>query len=345
MEGFSMSGLRRTAIDLFTADEHAVLARWFDQAPPDFAKHIVPQEAARQLGFAKQPDHYRLIDAAAAFVVLERVERFLPQWAVENDGKLILGRRYRHDTKFPNRTVLLQPRHLFTINWADSAHGFSWPVAYYVTWIPYYDRFVVTSSADCPDMFGYCDFALGAFGIDKPIKQGAGGIICADWTCHSESEQPRWVCLLDVGFISGSEVCAWATRSGLAKTTRSMRKVKLKRRCSVTYGAVGLIRQQKSIVLEELPRFNLQALCDPGNVVDRYIPLSPFDRTQVGPVDPAIIGQGFLRKSPCSAYPAHVFSQDIPQRAFVRPFHGRRYCRLVLLRRTLLSYIQQRAFG
>ena len=111
-----MSGLRRTAIDLFTADQHAVLARWFSQAPPEFAKHIAPEEAICRLGFAKQPDHYRLIDAAAAFVILERVERFLPQWAISNGGNLVLGRDYRDHAKVPNRTVVLQPRHLFTIN-------------------------------------------------------------------------------------------------------------------------------------------------------------------------------------------------------------------------------------
>jgi hypothetical protein len=210
MEGFSMSELCRAAIDLFTADEHAVLARWFSQAPPDLAMHIQPEEAARRLGFAKQPDHYSLIDAAAAFVVLERVEHLLPQWGMSIDGNLVLGRDYRQHAKIPNRTVLLQPRHLFTINWADSGPGFSWPVAYYVTWIPYYDRFVVTSSADCADMFGYCDFALGAFGIDKPIKEGTREIISADWTSHRESEQPRWACLFNTGLISKAEADAWA---------------------------------------------------------------------------------------------------------------------------------------
>jgi hypothetical protein len=103
----------------------------------------------------------------------------------------------------PNRTVLLQPRHLFTINWADSGSGFSWPMSYYIAWLPYYDRFVVTASADCPDLFGYCDFALGAFGIDKPIKDDAREIICADWIRHRAFEQQRWASLLETGLISG----------------------------------------------------------------------------------------------------------------------------------------------
>jgi hypothetical protein len=49
--------------------------------------------------------------------------------------------------------------------------------------------------------------------------------------------------------------------------------------------------------------------------------------------------QGFLRQATSSAKPPHVLRQDVPQRSFVRPLHGRKYCPLTLLRRTLLSYI------
>ena len=41
----------RRAVDLFTPDEHAVLAQWFKTEPPDIAKDIVPEEAAGRLGF------------------------------------------------------------------------------------------------------------------------------------------------------------------------------------------------------------------------------------------------------------------------------------------------------
>ena len=51
-------------------------------------------------------------------------------------------------------------------------------MAYYVAWLPYYDRFVVTASAYCPESFGYCDFALGAFGIETPlVSHGHGGLL------------------------------------------------------------------------------------------------------------------------------------------------------------------------
>jgi hypothetical protein len=206
-----MSQVRTTAVDLFTPDEHATLAEWFWVNPPASAQDIVVDEAISRLGFDKEPGHYRLIDAAVAFIVLERAEQRLPQWSAIRDDELILARKYRHASKIPNRKVVLQPRHLFTVNWADSGPGFSWPTAYYVTWLPYYDRYVITASADCPDALGYCDFALGAFAINTPIKEGARKIICADWSDQNTAwEQQRWAYLFFAELISKQEAEAWA---------------------------------------------------------------------------------------------------------------------------------------
>jgi hypothetical protein len=203
-----MSAIRSKVVGLFTPDEDAVLARWFGAEPPDNARSVVVAEAIERLGLDEEPGHYSLLAAAVAFVVLERAEGTLPQWALRDDTGLILARKYRTDV--PERTVILQPRHLFTINWADSGPGFSWPVAYYVTWIPYYDRFVVTASGDSPDAFGYCDFALGAFGIEISVKEGAKAIISRDWRSqHDELDQQHWECLLDTGLVSELEAHAW----------------------------------------------------------------------------------------------------------------------------------------
>jgi hypothetical protein len=84
-------------------------------------------------------------------------------------------------------------------------------VAYYVAWLPYYDRFVVTASADCPDGFGYCDFAIGTFGTETPIKEGARRAICDDWHNQwSAGEQTRWAYLFKTGLISKEDADAWA---------------------------------------------------------------------------------------------------------------------------------------
>lgn len=207
-----MPKVRTVAVDLFSPDEHAVLAQWFGVDPPSCAKDIVVAEAARRLGFEEEPGHYRLIDAVVAFIVLERVEKDLPQWAAfDRDWNLIEARKYRDEATVPDRTVLMVPRYLFTLNWADSGPGFSWPEAYFVTWVPQYDRFVVTGSWDCPDALGYCDFALGAFGADTRLKDGAKRIICRNWADQrDQGDAQRWACLFGTGLISEPEASAWA---------------------------------------------------------------------------------------------------------------------------------------
>jgi hypothetical protein len=133
MEGFSMF---RRAVDLFTPDEHAR----FRTKPPGCAQDILPQDAAKRLGFTREPFHYLLNDAVVAYIVLEQIERQLPGWsAITDDGEFVTERHFRDVSAILHRKVaVLPPRHLLTINWADSGPGYSWPVAYYVAWLPYY---------------------------------------------------------------------------------------------------------------------------------------------------------------------------------------------------------------
>jgi hypothetical protein len=109
--------------------------------------------------------------------------------------------------------VELLPQHLFTINWADSGPGVCWPVAYLATYVPGFDRTIVTASADTPEMYGACDFALGAFGPERSIVQGSREAITADWTKQRDKyEQGRLENLFDTGLIDPAEAVAWADK-------------------------------------------------------------------------------------------------------------------------------------
>ena len=111
------------------------------------------------------------------------------------------------------RKVELLPQHLFTINWADSGPGVCWPVAYLATYVPGFDRTIVTASADTPEMYGACDFALGAFGPERSIVQGSREAITADWTKQRDKyEQGRLENLFDTGLIDPAEAVAWADK-------------------------------------------------------------------------------------------------------------------------------------
>jgi len=192
------------AVDLFTVDEHLVLCDWFGIDHPR-SERWVP-DILDEWNIPEEICGYQRTSAAVAQVLLERIQDRLPQWVGPNGGaRPLLDRRSR-------RKVELWPRHLMTINWADSGPGFSWPVAYNVSYVPGFDRSVVTASADCPEMFGgVCDIAIGFFGPEIPIVQGCRDIIMSDWSWQrAECDQQRWEYLFDTGLVCKAEALAWA---------------------------------------------------------------------------------------------------------------------------------------
>ena len=112
----------KSSVELFTPDEHAILAQWFGVEPPANARGINVDEAIARLGFTEEPGYRTLLDVAAAYIVLENVEKRLPTWAgFVGDGEFVLTRPYRDLANEPDRRILLQPRLLFEINWPDSS--------------------------------------------------------------------------------------------------------------------------------------------------------------------------------------------------------------------------------
>lgn len=87
----------------------------------------------------------------------------------------------------------------------------SWPAAYYLVWVPLFDRYVVTYSADGSEAMGYADFALGSFARGVPIEASVKAILIADWQSQRrEWEQERWECFMSAGLISESTANQWA---------------------------------------------------------------------------------------------------------------------------------------
>jgi hypothetical protein len=56
-------------IDVFTPDEHAILADWFRTESPGWPRDILRGDAAKRLSFAKKPLHYLLNDCRADRVI------------------------------------------------------------------------------------------------------------------------------------------------------------------------------------------------------------------------------------------------------------------------------------
>jgi len=203
----------KTAVDLFTPEEHRILSEWLNEKPRCTAEPLTIEVALERLGFGEDlaSPLYSDVDAAVAFIVLEAVEKRLPQWASVDDEGVHPARDYRPKELIPARRMAMIPQHLFTLNWADSGPGFSWPAAYYATWVPGYARFVVTDSADCPDAFGYTDIAIGNFAKEEGLVEGSRRVVVEDWrTRLAEYNQERWAYLFGEGVVGEAEAEAWA---------------------------------------------------------------------------------------------------------------------------------------
>src|SRR4029434_934847 len=107
------------------------------------------------------------------------------------DGELTLGR----DVARSAPRSRFRPVHLFTINWADSGPGFSWPCAYYITPVKAHEAAIITASADCPDAYGWCDIAVGHFSLDCETFAAVEQILTDNWDFLRGMGQRRWVYL------------------------------------------------------------------------------------------------------------------------------------------------------
>ena len=186
---------------LFLPEEHRIISDWLNVKPKgEVPRDLTSEDAIEKLGLDAETMYIHSIeDYAVAAILLERVQGRLPQWGAVKDGETLLARDYRD--RAAERVIEITPSHLFTLNWADSGPGYSWPESYYVTFVPLYDVFIVTGSVDCTDLYGVTDFALGHFAKDKEIVRSSAAIILREWEDLTMYNQHRWQYLFDEGLI------------------------------------------------------------------------------------------------------------------------------------------------
>lgn len=136
--------------------------------------------------------------------LLAPIQNRLPQCLISCGGESQLTRA---ELPRPPQSVIPLPQHLFMINWADSGPGISWPEDYYVSFVPGFERFVVTASMDSPDCWGFTDLAIGSFAGDVPLKAGAHAVITGWWSAQ-HGEYP-WAYVWGEGLISQEIADGW----------------------------------------------------------------------------------------------------------------------------------------
>lgn len=189
---------------IYTDAERSLLDAWFARTTPN------PQQAnwLRVQGFCEKPARpYTLLDAWVGSFAVQHVQHRLPNCGISfEDGEVILTRTPR---KVRSQKVTGLARFLFGINWADSGPGISWPADYYLVWLPGYERFVLTYSADSPEALGYCDFALGHVSPKDDWRAAVRQIVVADWAAQRQYGQWPWEGLVAEGHVSREEAYEW----------------------------------------------------------------------------------------------------------------------------------------
>jgi hypothetical protein len=196
---------------VFTPDERAVMQFWLEHpgAPP--AAESDAARVLREWGIERGGGSTPLcVASGVAQIALAAVEDRLPQKATLHEDGCVLGRRVRAANQRFERAVVLRPRFLFSLDWAATAPGVSWPRAYYATWFPGYDVWVVTASADSPELWGVLDIAVGWFDDRVAFADGVRDTVVAHWR-RDEWLEPggEWEYFWAEGLVSAAEALAW----------------------------------------------------------------------------------------------------------------------------------------
>jgi hypothetical protein len=78
---------------------------------------------------------------------------------------------------------------------------------YYISWIPYYERYVVTVSYDSPEVEGYLDLAIGDLAEGASVEKELKSVIVRHWDRDSMYLQ-GWEGVIDPGIVKDP----WAWR-------------------------------------------------------------------------------------------------------------------------------------
>jgi hypothetical protein len=200
--------------DFFTPTEQSLLCDYLGMTRPEAYQtlDLGPPADGRGL-YVEAPNDNQVVEAtplrnAVARIALGVIQNRLPQCGIfDGDGRLTLTRK-RFER--PIRDVVMLPQHLFTINWADSAPGISWPEEYHSTYIPGFDRYVVTAAFDGTDMYGVTELAIGSFEGDRAPAEGCADVVKGWWRYLQENCQTRWAYVWDEALISKDTAEDWA---------------------------------------------------------------------------------------------------------------------------------------
>lgn len=195
--------------DLFTLEEHRILSAWFEVHPPVAARRLTLCSALDKVSAPTDVEEPQNDPAATAVahILQGTPDRWLPRWQAAY-GPDVSATAATVTTRSPSRDHVLRPQHLLTATWRFARSDEPTTISYYLTWVPGYDRYVVSRAVCATRRTG--DTALGHYGIDVPLLEGLRDILLADWAQLAHDGIGRWSAIRSTGQLTFQLIETWA---------------------------------------------------------------------------------------------------------------------------------------
>lgn len=196
---------------IFTPKQMVVLCTWFGLPVPEvtetrdeYESRVSSSDIEEEMGIKERGNtSVTTTDVAVAKILLSPISKQLPQWAaVDIDKHEVRLERDNSwaDAQIGKPIVALTSRSVLTVDWSQTPAG-AWPEEYRATWVPGFDKVVVTSSTDSEGLYGHTDFALGYCEPGGDLTTDIGEILKGWWLeQRQEWNQAPWS-LLDAGIV------------------------------------------------------------------------------------------------------------------------------------------------
>ena len=209
--------------DFFTTREHAILAKYFGM------QNLRPKEASDP-GLLEERDPEEWNEKKKGLAVLSGYNEtgpyiFDPETPEEDFisqgdpfpspleaavARYCLGKVHTPEKgsieKSAKQGRQIEVHHIGTVDWGGGGYGSSWPEAYAIAKVPYYNRWVVIGLRDSSDPVGYDEYAIFQTSSEEPIKVVAQKAIQRYWKHSLSFNQPVFGSIITSGLLSSGEL-------------------------------------------------------------------------------------------------------------------------------------------
>ena len=192
---------------MLNKEEKLIFDSYFNKLDFNFRDDY--EKALKKFNFDSNDLNIPFDSIAIAKVLLKNIQNRLPNSGIVDEyGFVSLTRKIEKNNLSLSKIAFI-PRLIFSINWADTAPGMSWPEEYRITYVPDYDEYFITASSDSEDYYHGISGDI-VLGVSRDDVEDIKSIITGHWNeLKLEYEQLEFTNILQEGLINKDEINKW----------------------------------------------------------------------------------------------------------------------------------------